>query len=355
MKPRVLVAMSGGVDSSVAAAVLLEAGYHVEGVTMKLWGGASDTGCCSVSDVEDARWVADQIGVEHHVFNFGDEFEHNVVNPYIHDHLAGRTPNPCVECNRHIKFDRLMQRADALSFNVVATGHHARIVNTSKGCRLTRGADDRKDQSYVLHMLKESVLQRLLFPVGDMTKTEVRNYAETRGLLTAAKPDSQGVCFITEKSGRKSFLGDHIPLRPGRVVDTSGATVGAVESIEMVAVGQRRKLGIPGGSPRLYVLDVDPNTTTVLVGDQDELNCSTTPLDDWSWVDEPFTGLLEVQTTAHGIPELATIDLNGTSIRWNKPHRAVAPGQSVVGYVDDIVVGGGTAGRPTTVGRYPPH
>ena len=157
-RQRVLVAMSGGVDSSVAAALLQEAGYDVAGVTMKLWGGPSDTGCCSVSDVDDARWVADQLGLQHHVFNFGDDFDRHVVAPYVADHAAGRTPNPCVECNRHLKFDRLVRRAEALGFDMVATGHHARVAATDDGPRIARGADAAKDQSYVLHMLAEAVL-----------------------------------------------------------------------------------------------------------------------------------------------------------------------------------------------------
>ncbi len=343
---RVLVAMSGGVDSSVAAARLLDAGYDVAGVTMKLWGGPSDTGCCSVSDVDDARWVADELGIEHHVFNFGDDFEHHVVAPYVADHAAGRTPNPCVECNRHIKFGRLLRRADALGFELVATGHHARIVATAGGPRIARGADAAKDQSYVLHMLDASVLDRLLLPVGEMTKDEVRHQAQVRGLVTAAKPDSQDVCFITASAGRRKFLSSRIPLRPGRVVDTAGHEVGTVEALELVTVGQRRGLGaVGGGSPR-YVLDVDPVASTVTVGDRVALDCTITPLEDWRWTNGPVAGLVHVQTSAHGAAEAATVDPDGAGVRWAEPRRAVAPGQSVVAYQGDIVVGGGTAARP---------
>ena len=344
-RARVLVAMSGGVDSSVAAARLLDAGYDVAGVTMKLWGGPSDTGCCSVSDVDDARWVADELGIEHHVFNFGDDFERHVVAPYVADHAAGRTPNPCVECNRHIKFSRLLRRADALGFELVATGHHARIVETADGPRIARGVDAAKDQSYVLHMLDAPVLDRLLLPVGEMIKDEVRHQAQVRGLVTAAKPDSQDVCFITAAAGRRKFLSSRIPLRSGRVVDTAGHEVGAVEALELVTVGQRRGLGAIGhGSPR-YVLDVDAGSATVTVGDRDELDCSATLLEDWRWARGPAEGPLEVQTSAHGRTSLATIEPDGAAVRWAEPRRAVAPGQSVVAYQGDIVVGGGTAGR----------
>lgn len=347
---RVLVAMSGGVDSSVAAALLLEAGHDVAGVTMKLWGGPSDTGCCSVSDVDDARWVADQLGIEHHVFNFGDDFERHVVEPYVADHAAGRTPNPCVECNRHIKFSRLLRRADALGFELVATGHHARIVPTAEGPRIARGADAAKDQSYVLHMLDAAVLGRLLLPVGEMTKDEVRRQAEERGLVTAAKPDSQDVCFITSSAGRRKFLGSRIPLRAGQVVDTAGHQVGTVDALELVTVGQRRGLGAVGGGSPLYVLDVDAASATVTVGDRAALDCQVTPLEDWRWTGRPAEGLVDVQTSAHGSVLPATIDPAGTSVAWSEPRRAVAPGQSVVAYQNDIVVGGGTAARPVRSG-----
>ncbi len=348
---RVLVAMSGGVDSSVAAARLLETGYDVAGVTMKLWGGPSDTGCCSVSDVDDARWVADQLGIEHHVFNFGDDFERYVVSPYVVDHAMGRTPNPCVECNRHIKFSRLLRRADALGFDLVATGHHARIVNGPGGPRLARGVDAAKDQSYVLHMLDAAVLARLLLPVGETTKAEVRREAEARGLVTARKPDSQDVCFITASAGRRKFLGQRIPMRPGRLVDSSGSELGTVEALELVTVGQRRGLGaIGGGSPR-YVLDVDAESSTVTVGSRAELDSEITPLEDWHWMDGPVDGPVLVQTSAHGAVEAATVDPAGVAVRWAEPRRRVAPGQSVVAYRGDIVVGGGTATRPPAAHR----
>ena len=216
MTERVLVAMSGGVDSSVAAALLVEAGHEVVGATLKLWGGPSDAGCCSVADVDDARSVARRLGIEHHVFNFGDDFEEHVVAPYVADHAAGRTPNPCIECNRHLKFDRLLRRADALGFDAVATGHHARIVELADGSRrIARGADAAKDQSYVVHVVSLDALARVRFPVGHLTKHDVRAEAARLGLLTADKPDSQDVCFITATGGRSTFLGDRIETRRG--------------------------------------------------------------------------------------------------------------------------------------------
>ena len=219
---KVMCAMSGGVDSSVAALLLQRAGHEVVGVTMKLWGGDSDTGCCSVSDVDDARRVAQQLGIDHLVFNFGDDFDEHVVAPYIDAHTRGITPNPCIECNRSVKFARLAERADLLGFDAVATGHHANIGRTSDGrYTLERGADPAKDQSYVVHMLDQAQLARTMFPVGGLQKAEVRGLASSIDLRTAHKPDSQDVCFITSIGGRSAFLGDRIPFRAGTVVDTS--------------------------------------------------------------------------------------------------------------------------------------
>ena len=242
------------------------------GVTLKLWGGASDQGCCSVADVDDARTVARRLGIDHHVFRYADDFERLVVDPYVADHAAGRTPNPCVECNRHLKFDLLLRRADALGFDLVATGHHARVVTTADGRRrAARGADAAKDQSYVLHPLTEAALARVVFPVGDRNKAEVRAMAARLGLPTADKPDSQETCFILASGGRRAFLGDRIPLRPARVVDSGGYVVGSVPEVELVTIGQRRGLGLRGGGEAQYVLDVDTDGGTVTVGTADDL------------------------------------------------------------------------------------
>ena len=231
---RVLVGMSGGVDSSVAAALLLDEGHEVVGATLKLWGGASDSGCCSVADVDDARRVAQQLGIAHHVFSFTDDFDRHVVAPYVADHAAGRTPNPCIECNRHLKFDRFLRRARQLGFDAVATGHHARVTPGEHGLDLRRGVDTAKDQSYVLHVLGQAQLARTLLPVGHLTKDDVRRRAAALGLRTATKPDSQDVCFITATGGRAAFLGSRSDLHPAAVVDGAGAVVGRVDAIELV-------------------------------------------------------------------------------------------------------------------------
>jgi tRNA-specific 2-thiouridylase len=347
---RVLLAMSGGVDSSVAGALLLEQGHEVVGVTMKLWGGDSDSGCCSVSDVDDARRVAQQLGVDHLVFNFGEDFDAHVVAPYVAAHARGVTPNPCVECNRHLKFDRLVRRADQLGFDAVATGHHARIGRDAAGrYTLERGADAAKDQSYVVHMLDQATLARTLFPVGAIEKSEVRRIAGALGLRTAAKPDSQDVCFITSTGGREAFLGDRIPFRTGRLVDTAGTPLGDVGAIEMVTIGQRRGLGLPGGGPKRYAVDVDVAGGVVVVGDEADLLRSDMSVTDVTWTDQPAFGSVRVQCSAHGasLPaEVALADGNSATVTWHAPQRRVAPGQSVVFYDRDDrrVLGGGIAG-----------
>ena len=303
---RVLVAMSGGVDSSVAAARLLDAGHEVVGVTLKLWGGESDTGCCSVSDVDDARRVADHLGIDHHTFNFGDDFWAHVVGPYLDDHAAGRTPNPCVECNRHLKFDRLLERADLLGFDAVATGHHARNVARADGSRrVARGADRAKDQSYVIHMLDQAQLARTLLPVGDLTKADVRAEAARLGLRTATKPDSQDVCFITTTGGRHRFLGDKIPLTPGRVVDGAGHEVGQVDAVELVTIGQRKGLGLAGGGAPRFAVSVDVPTATVVVDGADGLLTDSLRVERMAWADAPVDGDALVQCSAHGDPQPA--------------------------------------------------
>jgi tRNA-specific 2-thiouridylase len=339
---RVLVAMSGGVDSSVAAALLRDAGHDVAGVTLRLWGGATDSGCCSVSDVEDARRVAAQLGIPHYVFNLTEEFERAVVRPYAAAHAEARTPNPCVECNRSIKFGVLLARADALGFDAIATGHHARVDRTADGrwC-LLRGIDPAKDQSYVLYMLGQRELARTVLPIGELTKAEVRAHASRLGLRTAAKPESMDVCFVRSED-RVRFVRDRIGARPGVVVDTSGTVLGAHTGIEAFTVGQRRGLGVAAGSPR-YVVDLDVRTATVTIGSAAELLCRRVAVRDTTWVDcEPQPGSrVQVQTRAHGAPADAT-HRHGV-VELMAPIRRVAPGQVVALYDGPALLGGGIA------------
>ena len=261
------------------------------------------------------------------------------------------TPNPCIECNRHVKFGKLHERAKELGFDAVATGHHARLVTKSDGTwRLARGADAAKDQSYVLYMLGQERLERLMLPLGAHTKTEVRARAAELGLRTANKPDSQDVCFITStRGGRQRFLGDRLTLTPGRVIDSDGSEVGTVTAVELVTIGQRKGLGMAGGAPPRYVTKVDTKNSTVTVGDPAELLVAETHVGQLEWADTPFTGEVVVQVSAHGAPAPASFAIDGEAgsssgvVTWVDPHRRVAPGQSVVLYDGDEVQGGGIA------------
>ncbi|MDA8300032.1 MAG: tRNA 2-thiouridine(34) synthase MnmA [Actinomycetota bacterium] len=366
---RVLVAMSGGVDSSVAAALLVREGHDVSGATMKLWGGPSDTGCCSVADVEDARRVCQQLGVEHHVFNFTSDFERDVVRPYVSAHTSALTPNPCVACNAHLKFDRFLDRALLVGFDAIATGHHARVSETGSVFQLRRGRDPAKDQSYVLYMLGQSQLARLRLPVGEFAKAEVRALAGELGLRTAAKPDSQDVCFISKVAGRESFLRDRARLGPGRLVATTGEELGEVEALELLTVGQRRKLGLVARSvpERRYVVGVDLASRTATVGGLEDLMVGTVSLGQMAWTAGPLASgaPVEVQLSAHGQPvagrwapggaaEAGAVETTAGAaergagaVVFDVPVRRPAPGQAVVLYEPspegDMVVGGGTA------------
>jgi tRNA-uridine 2-sulfurtransferase len=352
---RVLVAMSGGVDSSVAAARLLASGHDVTGVTLKLWGGESDSGCCSVADVEDARRVAAQLGIPHYTFNFSDDFTAAVVDPYVEAHAAGLTPNPCVECNRSIKFGRLLERAEATGFDALATGHHARVVASPArdgGTRyeLARGRDGGKDQSYVLYMLGEADLARLRLPVGEMTKAEVRAEAAALGLRTAAKPESMEVCFIT-RGGRERFLAERGVLRPGEVVDPAGRTLGRHDGAALFTVGQRRGHGVAAGERR-YVLDVDATRAAVTVGPHEDLLRDEVQLDGLRFVagtPPAQSDRLLVQVRAHGTPFAGRLD--GDRVVFASPQPRVAPGQVVALYRGDVLVGGGLATSAPSGGR----
>ena len=344
---KVLVAMSGGVDSSVAALLLRDQGHDVTGVTMRLWGGESDTGCCSVSDVDDARRVAQQIGIDHLVFNFSEAFEEAVVAPYVAAHVAGTTPNPCIECNRHLKFSVLIERARRLGFDAVATGHHARIDTVDGQRRVCRGADENKDQSYVVHMISGADLEYVIFPVGTMSKADVRAIAARAGLRTAAKPDSQDVCFIGSETGRAGFLGSRMQFHPGEVRDESGRVVGEVPAVELVTLGQRRGLGLGGGDKR-YVVAVDLPSRRVTVGGDEHLLVATTRVTGLVWphaADAARVADVLVQGSAHGARAAARITVadGGAEITWETPQRRISPGQSVVFYdtTDTAVLGGG--------------
>jgi tRNA-specific 2-thiouridylase len=342
--------MSGGVDSSVAAGLLLEQGHEVVGATLKLWGGVSDSGCCSVADVDDARRVAQTLGIDHHVFNYTDEFEQHVVAPFVAGHALGQSPNPCIECNRHIKFDLLFDRARRLGFDMVATGHHAQVVERDGEHLLVRGADDHKDQSYVLGYLSEEQLATLLLPIGAMTKGEVRQHAERLGLRTWDKPDSQDVCFIEASKGREVFLRQRMALTPAVIVDrSSGEEVGRTQSAELMTVGQRRGIVPARDGERRFVSRVDLANHRVEVGRLEDILVGTIALDSssltFSHADLDDGAEVLAQWSAHGTPQRATLRRDeGWRLDLHAPARPVAAGQSVVFYrVNDPAIVEGAA------------
>jgi tRNA-specific 2-thiouridylase len=341
---RALVAMSGGVDSSVAAALMKDSGHDVIGVTLKLWAGpngeAPTAGCCTVSDAEDARRVAAELGIPYYVLDYTEEFTDGVVDRFIHDYASGRTPNPCIECNRTVKFDRLLNRLDDFDCDILVTGHHARVHEIDGEWVLLRGTDEAKDQSYVLSMLTQRELERTRFPVGELTKKEVRRIAATMGMRSAHKPESMDICFVGQRDYR-GFLRDNAPeaFEPGKIVDREGNEMGAHRGVVEFTIGQRRGLGLAVGEPK-FVVDIDPDSSTVVVGDRAQLAVGRAELRQLTWTNghrsDPH---VMAQYRAHGEPVGATLD--GTALTFDEPQEAVAPGQTVAFYDDDRVLGGG--------------
>ncbi len=342
---KVLVAMSGGVDSSVAAAQMVAEGHDVIGVTLKLWAGPNGemptSGCCTVSDSEDARRVAAQLDIPYYVLDYTEDFSHGVIDGFVEGYLSGRTPNPCVECNRTVKFSRLMSQAADFDCAVVVTGHYARVDHHDGRFRLRRGVDQAKDQSYVLSMLGQDQLSRVRFPVGDLEKSEVRAIAADLGLRTAYKSESMDICFVGRRDYR-SFLRSHAPeaIEPGVLVTVGGERVGAHDGIAGFTVGQRRGLGVALGEPH-YVVSVDAPTRTVTIGTQEALLVESMTVSQVTWTDSPLEpgAIVEAQYRAHGEPARATWEGDG-KVLFAEPQVAVAPGQTAAFYRGDEVIGG---------------
>jgi len=359
---RVVAAMSGGVDSAVAAARMVQAGHEVVGVHLALSQNAATLregarGCCTLEDAGDARRVADMIGIPFYVWDMAARFSRDVVADFIAEYAAGRTPNPCLRCNEKIKFAALLDKALALGFDAVATGHYAQILDTAGGRELHRAVDMAKDQSYVLGVLNADQLARSFFPLGDTAKPQVRQEAAALGFFVAAKPDSHDVCFIPDGDTRK-WLTDRLGEQPGDIVDLDGTTVGHHAGAYAFTVGQRRglRLGQPaaGGEPR-YVVEVQPATNTVVVATGELLGVDAITGDHARWCGPAPQGVVSVgvQVRAHGeeVPATAWADGNGgdrVEVRLRRRIRGVAPGQSVVLYDGTRVVGSATISRATT-------
>ena len=356
---RVLVAMSGGVDSSVAAARLLAQGHDVTGVTLKLWGGESDSGCCSVSDVEDARRVAAQLGIPHYTFNFADDFSAAVVGPYVDAHAAGLTPNPCVECNRSIKFRDLLETARELGADVLATGHYVASRALPDGRRaLHRAADPDRDQSYFLYATTPEQLDLLRFPLGELPKEKTRELAREFGLTVAEKADSQDICFVTQ--GRYSDVIERLKpgaVHGGEIVHVDGRVLGRHEGIIHYTVGQRKGLGLSVGEP-LYVIRLDAKEARVVVGPREALATRLIRVTDVNWLgDVPLKSLSEkgmevavrVRSTRQPRPALLRSTGTHTTVELLSAEDGVSPGQACVIYESDAprsrVLGGGTIAR----------
>lgn len=338
--------MSGGVDSSVAAALMVEEGHEVVGVTLKLWSGpngeAPTAGCCTVSDAEDARRVAAQLDIPYYVLNYTDEFKRGVVDRFISDYLDGRTPNPCVECNRTIKFSRLLDQATDLGCDLVVTGHYARTRYVHGRWQLLQATDQNKDQSYVLYMLGQDQLQRVRFPVGELVKVATRERAAGLKLRTAAKPDSQDICFAGV-AGYRNFLRQQVPTagRPGNIVDDTGSVIGRHDGITNFTVGQRRGTGLALGERR-YVTKIDAGTATITLGPSQQLDAGGLRLENPRWVDEPPPDGEELNIKVRYNGDHHPCRVYGDVVRFVQPVRAVAAGQTGVLYREDAVVGGGT-------------
>ena len=345
---RVLVAMSGGVDSSVAAALLREAGHELVGVTLHLWDaqGEHQIGrCCAPEDRDDARRTCEHLGIPHYVLDERDAFRENVVEPFIGDYRAGRTPIPCVHCNRTVKLGHLAEVAQRFDASHIATGHYARLQRAGDGrLRLLRGRDEDKDQSYFLFGLPQATLARLMFPLGALTKSEVREAGRRLGVPNADKPESQELCFVPDGRVGDFIERQGIPATHGSIVDAHGAVLGAHEGIANFTRGQRRGLGLGGGSAR-YVLRIVPQSDEVVVGDESQLYEAELTAADAHWVAEQppqaFEGEVRIRYRHRGARAEIIPNGNGFQARFAEPQRAITPGQAAVVYQGDEVIGGG--------------
>ncbi|MBC2576787.1 tRNA 2-thiouridine(34) synthase MnmA [Peptostreptococcus canis] len=347
LKRKVLLGMSGGVDSSVAAYLLQKEGYEVIGATMKLWKPGEDN---IDNAIIDAKKVADKLGIEHHVIDFEKIFKEKVVKNFIEEYFAGKTPNPCVFCNKHIKFDRMFREAERLGCDYVATGHYAKVEYNSikKLYELKRSSSDKKDQTYMLYNLNQEKLSKILFPIGNFQKDEIRKIAKEIGLEIHNKPDSQDICFIPNQD-YEAFLKEYSNkiINKGNFIDVNGKIIGEHKGIVSYTIGQRKGLGITFGKPT-YVIDIDGENNSIILGDNEELFKKELYARDVNFIDYPLlvndTRTVSAKIRYSSNPSKAVITMlndNRIKVNFEKPQRAITHGQSVVFYDEDVLVGGG--------------
>lgn len=352
MNKKVIIAMSGGVDSSVAAFLMKEKGYECIGATMKLYdnediGISREKTCCSLDDIDDARAVARRLDMPYYVFNFKDEFEEKVIHKFISTYENGGTPNPCIDCNRYLKFEKLFQRMYELGFDYVVTGHYAKVEEESGWFYLKKGEDVTKDQSYVLYSLTQSQLSHIQFPLGAYSKSEIREIAQSQNFLNARKKDSQDICFVPDGNYAKfieGYLGKTYPQ--GDFVDKNGNVIGRHQGIIRYTNGQRKGLGVAFGKP-MYVTGKDAEKNTVTLCTNEELFSDTLLAVDFNWLipnpSEQIKCKARVRYNMKEQPATAYIlEDNKVKVVFDEPQRAITKGQAVVLYEDDVVLGGGT-------------